>query len=204
MDNKFRIKIMSLVFAILLVSTGCVLAFGISTPYWDDHPLEMYPGQTKEVAFNLQNCPSLREDCEEEDVDVIAVFEDGEEIAEIISGTEYNVLYGTANTNIILKVSIPEDADIGDSYNVAFYVTSPAEGDGGNIQLGVKYNIGFPVDVVEKPAEPGEPPSDVKGINWTLWIIVIIIIIIILIVIILLRKKREEAPVMGETPEIVK
>jgi hypothetical protein len=180
------------VLAIFLVSTGGVFAeFAVSTPYWNNNPLEMYPGESKEVQFNLQNCPALLESCDSGDIIVTAEFEEGNEIAEVMSGLEYSVPYGTANTNLLLRVSIPESAKIGESYNIKFSLSSPPEPqEGGNVQLGIVYGVSFPVKVVEKPVVEGE---EVEGPNYLLWVIIALIIILLIIIVIILRKKREEA-----------
>jgi LPXTG-motif cell wall-anchored protein len=185
---------------IMLVSTGSVLAFGVSSPYYKNHPLEMYPGETREVAFNLQNCPALLESCDPGDVTVSVEFEEGGEVAEIISGLNYLVPYGTASTNLIVRVSVPADANVGDSYNVQFSLSSPPpEEEGGTVQVGIRYGISFPVEVVgqaleepETPATPPPPEPTTEPVNWLLWIGIALVVIVILIVILLLRKKREE------------
>jgi hypothetical protein len=187
MDNR-HIKILVLVFGILLVSTSSVLAFGISSPHWRSNPLEMYPGETKDISFNLQNCPALLEDCDKEDVNVILSFLEGEEIAEVRGGSEYLVPYGSANTNIILRVSVPESASVGDSYNVKFSVTSAPKGEGGNVQLGVKYNVDFPVEVGEESFE--QPQVSGEGSGNLIWWIVGIVVVVLIIWYVVKRKKQ--------------
>jgi hypothetical protein len=187
--------------AVLLVGTGSVLAFGVSSPYYKNHPLEMYPGEVREIPFNLQNCPALLETCDPVDVTVTVEFIKGSEVAEIISGLSYLVPYGTASTNLMLRVSVPADANIGDSYDVEFSLSSPpAEVEGGNVQLGVKYGVGFPLEVVEKveevPDEPATPPvvdePAPTGVNWPLWIGIAIAVIVILIIVHLVKNKKDE------------
>ena len=153
MGNR-NIKLASFFLAILLVSTSNVIAFGISSPYWKNHPLKMYPGETKEVLFNLQNCPSLSEQCQRKDVNVLVNFDADNEIAQLLSGTTYQIPFGTADTYIKLKVSIPEDAEIGNTYNIKFSVSSAPEKIVTNIQLGIEYGVEFPVLVTEKSAIP--------------------------------------------------
>jgi len=176
---------------ILLVGTHSVLAFGISSPYWDDNPLEMYSGQTKEILFNLQNCPSREADCQDDkDINIVVTFEEGEEIAEIMSGTNYNVLYGSADTDIILRVTIPESSSIGERYDIAFSISSPVEDESGNVQLGIKYNIGFPVNVVAEAVEKPviEETASNRKSNVLVWALVVVIILIVFYFV--LRRKK--------------
>ena len=48
-----------LVAMLLLLNIGFVLALSVNSPYYKNNPLEMYPGQEREILFNMQNCPSL-------------------------------------------------------------------------------------------------------------------------------------------------
>lgn len=191
MDNRaIRATITTL--AIFLVATQLVSAFGISTPYWKAYPLEILPGETKEVPFNLQNCPSLSETCDKTEINVIVSLEEGQGITEITSGDSYQIPYGTANTNVVLKLTIPEDAKSGDSYNIKFSVTSAPKDESGNIQLGVKYNVEFPVKVIESTqvSENTEKPEKAEVNTTSTTILIILSVLIILIIIYLVMRKK--------------
>jgi len=197
MDNRsIKIIILILVFSLVfLVSTSIVAAFGISAPYWKNNPLKMYPGQIKEISFNLQNCPSLSPDCERVDENINIVLEEGSEIAEITSGNSYLIPYGTADKYIRLKIQIPNNAKIGDSYNIRFSATAAPTAEGGNVELGLKYNVEFPVVVGEEADIQGDiahiEPRATAGISTGLIVIIILITIIIIIIIIYwISKKR--------------
>ncbi|MFH1425271.1 MAG: hypothetical protein ABIG28_00890 [archaeon] len=191
MGNRIGIKTLALAFVIILVITSSVLAFGISSPYWKDNPLEMYPGEVREIPFNLQNCPSMKDHCDGKDAKVVVAFEEGGEIAEITSGLDYLIPYGTADMNLMLKVSIPADANIGDDFYVKFSASASSTEEGGNIQVGTKYNVGFPVKVVEKVEEPPvtPPTTEEKGMSATM--IAIIVVVVVVILYFLFRKKKE-------------
>ena len=197
MVNCYNIKIFLVLFAICLVGTN-VLAFAVSAPYSKDNPLKMQAGEIREVSFTMQNLIG------NEDMNVIVSLLEGKEIAEITSGERYTIPLRTANTKVILRISIPSDANAGDSYDVKFSVQSSPEGREGNIQLGVGYNVDFPVIVLEKPAPTPSPtpipqaveePEAKSNINIVIVIIVAIIIVAIIIVIGLIiwfvkRKKQ--------------
>ena len=145
MNNFIKLLVLASVF--LIISSTSVLAFGISSPYWggsNPNPLKMYPGETKDVYFNLQNCPSLSDYCPKVDEKVAVSFLEGSEIANLISGAEYLIPYGTADTYIHMQVSIPQCAIQGSSYNVEFYITTI---DDENV-IGVGYYVNFPVEVL--------------------------------------------------------
>ena len=194
MDNR-NIRLFTFAFMFFLVSTSFVMAFGISAPYWNDNPLRMFPGETKEISFNLQNCPSLLDICDKSDETVTIMLEQGEEIATIISGNNYDLPYGSADQYVRLKVEIPSNADLGERYNIVFSAISTPDVEGGNIQVGIKYNVNFPVIVGEK-FDTLLPVSDEASERAAIGFIVVIVIIILALVAIviwllikLLRRK---------------
>ena len=181
-----------IILVFFLISLGSVVAFGVSSPpYSSTNPLLLYPGQIKEVSFNLQNCPSLsEEDCEVKDETVAVVLKEGSEIAEITSGTSYILPYGSSNTYMILKVSIPETIPLGTAYNIKLSLTPVPTDSGGNVQLGTQYNINIPVlikDESEIPVEPkpGEQVSVIEVEKKELVPLIAIISILILILVLI-------------------
>jgi hypothetical protein len=193
MDN-INVRFIFIAFTILIVSAGGVFALALSHPYWDKNPLEMYPGQVKDVSFNIQNCVSKSSDCDQNDIEAIASLEEGGEIVEIINGPDYFLPFGSADENVILRVSIPTDAVVGTEYNVRFVVASSGGGEEGTIQIETSYDAEFPVVVVaesEVEEEPEEPSTE-TAVNWPLWIGFAIVVIVFLIILRVLRKKKEE------------
>ena len=187
---------------VLLVSTSGVFA-GISSPYWggsNPNPLKLHAGETKDVFFNLQNCPSMAANCAKKDDVLMAALMEGSEIAQITSGEKYTVPYGTADSYITVKVTIPEDANVGDSYTVKFSVNTVSEEGTGTVQLGVGYYVDFPVQVIGGAVEPEPTPAETGGDEsgknkiffWTLGGVFVIVIIIIIVLIIWLSNKKRE------------
>lgn len=178
MDSR-NIKLLTFVLGIFfLVNT--VMAFGVSSPYWNDNPLRMFPGETKEISFNLQNCPSLLEICDKSDENVVVALEQGEEIATITSGNSYELPYGSSDQYLRLKVEIPKNTDLGEKYNIVISATSTPKTEGGNVELGIKYSIDFPVVVGEKSSIP-LPVSDEETERSAIGLIVVIVIIILIL-----------------------
>ncbi len=196
MDNTNSInkKIISFVFIFLLVGTSSVLALGISTPYWKDHPLEMYPGQTKEVSFLLVNKVG------NPTADAFVTLTKSAEIAKIISGSEYSVPAEARDVNVVLQINVPENANIGDTYDIEFSIKAiPEENQGGNVQLGVGYGVKFPVKVIDKsealpePIQTQTPQPQAKEINTTAIIIGLIVLIVFAIIIFVILKRKKQA-----------
>ncbi len=193
MDNRI-IKLSLIVLAVLIVNTSLVLSLSVSSPYYKNKPLEMYAGQERDILFNLQNCPSLAESCDEENINAVVELEEGGGIAEIISGKNYLIKYGTANTNIKLKVSIPENAAIGEEHLIRMTITSAPQDVSGSMQLGTKYNIEFPVIVKDKsdiPATPVSGGSASKSFAVLIFIIALLTVIILIVIIILYNISRK-------------
>jgi hypothetical protein len=185
MDNR-NLILGALAFMILLVSASGVLAWGISSPYSDKFPLELEVGESREVSFVLVNG-----DGEGGTADVVVNLEAGTNIAEITSGERYSVSIGERKA-IMLRVSIPERASVGDDYRVEFSVVGAPEDEGGNIEFGVKYGVDFPVKVVEESIIPEEAlvleETTEESSSIIVWVLVVVVIIIILFV--LFRKRK--------------
>ena len=179
---------MTLAFLILLVSTGGILSLGVNSPYWETNPLKMYPGQVKEITFSLVSKTT------DPTTNAFVTLKESAGIAKIISGSEYTVPPGTEDgiVKVILKVSLPEDATIGDTHDIKFSVRSAPGDEEGAVQFAVGYNINFPVEVVSESEAPEEPkiPEKVEKskIGITTWII--LIVVFILIMYLFLRRKR--------------
>ena len=176
-----NIKLISLVLA-LLVSINLIFALGVSSPYWKDNPLEMVPGETRDVSFSLVN----RADAET--ATAYVVIDDSAGIASLKSGDIYTVAPGSTDNKVILEISIPEDAQIGETYNVKFSVSSAPEGEG-TVQLSLKYGVDFPVKVVTESNTPVLDNNE-KSSNVMIVIILIILVLVILVVAFLLMKNK--------------
>lgn len=173
---------------VCLLSLNFVFALGVSSPYWKDYPLKMYPGETRDVEFTLVN----KIDADTASAYVIMV-EDAE-ISQITSGTVYTVEPGSKDQKIVLSISVPETAIVGETYDIGFSVKGAAEVEG-TVQLSVGYNIDFPVEVIEKPEKPlpVTPPSEdgAIGTGLTAGIIVGIVVILIIIFVVLGKRKSQ-------------
>ncbi len=184
MGIQYSLKLTALALVVLF-SVNLVLAIGVSSPYWDENPLKMFPGQTKDVAFTLVNKP---------DADTAQAFVEMTEsagIAQLTSGTEYTVIPGETDTKVILTIKIPETTNIGETYNVGFSVkAAPPEGEG-TVQISVGYDVNFPVTIVSESEVPKDQITtpEKKGIGTLVWVL-IIAIVIVLVIILLLKRKR--------------
>ena len=192
MDNIYKLIIL-----ILFLNITTISALGVNAPYWNDNPLKMYSGETREVVFPLVN--SIDEKTTEASVSLV----EGKEIAEITSGEKYIVQPGSTDKNIILKITVPSDSKIDDSYKIKFFVRYTPQGEEGNVKLDVEYNIEFPIQIVSQGDESpliittttgNEIPkeSKMKIIVNAIILFVILLILVILIIIKFRKNKNQE------------
>ena len=174
-SNKLKIGISLLIFS--LVFAGIVSAsYGISSPYWKGHPLQIAPGDTRTVSITLQNM-------EEEDIKVKVILKKGSEIASIEEG-EYTIPSKTKDTEILVKIQIPEEVEFGTEYLVTLSSSEVISGDTGGVSLGVSMETSFDVVVADVTKTQEEK-------NYS-WIIILSIAIVILAILIIFAKKKSK------------
>ena len=156
--NNKTIGIFGILIVALVLVSGNLFAFAVSSAYWKENPLLISPGETKDVTIVLQNMAGT------ENIKATGVITEGSEIAEITGlKKEYSVPVG-GKTNVNIRVSIPTDVAVDDTYNliITFSIITDNEG-----PLGVGSSVEkiIPVLVVKEP-EPEKPAKE--GIS--LWI----------------------------------
>jgi len=179
--KNLRILDMKKLFILMLIalSIPLVMAFGVVTPYWKENPLIMYPGESKEVSFNLQNMVG------DKDYAIRVALLESSNIALITdASTDYLIRAKTDTTYVHMIVSIPSDAAIGAVYPITMSFSTITAGNEG-VSLGSSIEKSFNVVIGKEIAKPAIPAYT--------WIIVAVIIVII----VLLSLKRK-------TPEVSK
>lgn len=187
---KMKYKILTIcIFTILL--TTYASAFGITAFYYEGRPLILNPGSTRDTQLILQNEKTSPP------ITIEAVITSGSNIAQITGRTVFDLPSGANNIPVNIKISIPEDAKIGDEYTVGFMFSSVAKpGKGKMLELGTQIGKAIPVvvsEVREKPeivvvSEPKKPLKDIISLG-SLGIIVLIIIILALF----LKSKKKKS-----------
>ncbi len=179
------------ILSILLVS---LVIAGVSNPY-GINPLEMYPGEIKDVTLTLQNLAGGG------DVTYDMEVTEGSEIASIKdSSNRYLVPLGDNNVKVNLKVEIPETATIGSEYSikVRFSPVSVEEGEATGASVLVGFGAAIIVKVIGKP-QPPEIPSEEK--ISPVWIILGIVAVIAVIVVLwfIVKSKKESSAEKSKT-----
>ncbi len=142
--NK-KIKMIILWIFLLVILAFDADAFGVSSPYWDENPLIVNPGDTKEFQMILQNMVGG------EDITAEAKVNSGKDILSIADqNTIYKVPFGGNNIPVNLKVSVPENAKPGQEFQVGVSFKTVADNSGG-VAIGTAVDKGFKVKIAEKP-----------------------------------------------------
>jgi len=179
----------SFVFLIsLLLLSPLVSAFGITAPYWETKPLVMLPGESIDFALILQNMDGT------EDVVLKAELVSGAEIAILTDEElEYLVPLGRKDINVNLKVTIPEDALLGDNYRVGVSfkeISADEEEEMVQMTTGIAKYVPIRIGPESEalPEEETSVPEEEKGFP-TAMVVLLLVILIILGYIILKKKK---------------
>lgn len=185
MEKKYNNMIRTLnllVVSVLLISITA--AAGVVTPYWDDNPLKLAPGESDTVTLYLQNMVG------DEDMVLRAELTSGSEVATLTNGPEYTVPLGTEDIPVNLKIEVPENADLGTKYDVALSFQQISDESGQMLHVASAFTSKVPVEIVGEQesslyGKPGE------GLN-LVWAVIIILLLITLVSVFAIRKRKRK------------
>jgi len=171
---------LTIMFAVSIATS--VSAFGIGAPYWNDNPLVLYPGESEDFAFTLQNMGST-------DAVTMTVELTGDEtiVSLLDADNEYLVPVDASNVKVNLRATMPADAEIGTEYAYTALFRSVKTSEGGGISLGSAFEKQFKVVAGGEPAEEEKTPAPVSN---AVWAIVIIVVLVLLWWLLQKNKKR--------------
>mgnify|MGYP001569954706 CR=1 FL=1 len=160
-----------------------ISAFAISAPYMENKTIYMLPGQEKNLRYQLQNSES-------ENLSASAAVLEGSEIIRLIDPSTFDILAGEkkyAN----FRVSIPDNASIGNVYNVKLTFGTGSAGGAGKFTFGSAIDQGFRVVVGEEPKPEPTLPTPEQPKNNLIILLIIIGILSLAVVIITVNKLRK-------------
>ena len=180
LQRKIQKEFFLAVLSIILVSTG-ILAFAVSSQYYNGNPLYLQPGESMEMFFTLQNLAS------EEGVRLQAAITEGENIIEVTDSSDiYNVPSGE-KTKVNFIVTAPADAKKGDSFPITIMFGTITSGEG---PIGLSGNIGKGFNIViGEPSDFDENGNLKTNLSWIVYIVIAMAITLVGIVF-YLRKKQ--------------
>ena len=173
-------KILLLAIAILLLNFG-VMAFAVSSQYYDGYPLYMQPGETTNTFFTLQNIAGTK------NITVKAEIKDGKDILELTDASNiYKVPIGE-KTKVNFKITAPSNSEIGDKFPITLtFITITEQGES-PVAIGTSIGKGFEV-IIGQPSDFVEVPQEKKNY---LWVYIVIGVIILLIIVFFVIKKKQ-------------
>lgn len=181
--NKMKQKIITkgifLIVIMLILLAGSVLAFAVSSKYYDGNPLYMKPGQSIDGKFVLQNHAGT------EDVTVSADISQGADLIKLIDSGDYLVPKG-GRIDVNYIITAPSNAKHGEKFPITIFFGGASSSNeavalSSNIGTGFEVIIGAESDFVKE-----EKPSE--KIPQYFYIIGIILLIIVIYIII--KKKK--------------
>ena len=174
---------------IILVCPLIIAELGLSSDYHNENPIRVDLGDVKEIIIgrfiNTDN----------EDINLNIELVEGFEIAELLD--EKIRVLANSKEKLRIKISVPNNASRGDSFNIGIKYTEVSSEEEGMVVIASSNTISVPV-VVEKLAEVKKEASK-KNIIWIMIILGILVIIILVVVIkFILKEKPAFSEPVGE------
>jgi len=180
--NQIKQKLKVSLFILILINIiGFVNALGVSAPYWSTNPLELFPGESKDVEFTLQNIDARA-------IKVHVELTSGSEVA-TLTKEEYTVS-AESNSKATVKVKIPQNTQYGKEYIVKLQFRQVKVETEGMVQLASGIDTSFPV-IVKAPLA-SEPIIEEEKPALTNSFLVVMLTLILIVGYIMLKKKKEE------------
>lgn len=176
MGKIFILVMVSLLFNLVFI-TYFISAFGYSSSYTVDNPLNVYPGETKEAQILLRTVP------DEGNLTIKAEMLDNASIAELSDEKlEYEIGPGK-DAVVNIKLKIPKNASLGEySVKMKFSDITPSVG-GGTVGFKGGFTVSLRPRVIEKPQE--KPVEEEKiTIGWIILGVVLVVAVVAVIIII--------------------
>jgi len=177
--RKEAIKVLG-IFTLLVMLVSTVSAFAVSSMYWEENPMNVYPGQTTEGILVLQNLGG------NSDLIVEGIITEGEEFVSFVGGEDTFVVPKGEKLSVSYVVNIPEGANIGDINNIVFSFKIVLSGESGEF-LGFSGGVErvIPLSVV------AEPQPLKTGLFWWAWLLIAIVVVALFVRILMISKSRK-------------
>jgi len=171
---------MILLFGMVLVSLSVVSAFGVSTPYWDENPLRLAPGESMDVELVLQNMAGSAGDTTLR----AEMADDAGGIASLVdSDLDYFVPFGSDDVKVRARVAVPMNVVDGGTREVVLSFTQVGQEGAGMVSVSGGFTTKFPVFVVAtKESVLFQPKPEVevpqKSYFWV-WVLVVVLVLVL-------------------------
>ena len=183
---------------VLTLVVPAVTAFGVTAPHWKENPLVLQPGESRDLAFELQNMVG------DDDLSVkVSVVKDKTYINLIDDIDTYNVPAKTRKLKVNTKIAIPKDTPLGSTLPVEVYFVTVGTTSEGPLALGVGITKVFDIQVGKQstpeqhvlpavqPQQKRSTATGVRPLNKDEMMIAAIIVVIALLLIWLYLQHRK-------------
>ena len=181
MIRKQTLAIAAFFAALALV--GFSSAAGVATSIWQENPLKVNPGQEGYIEIWLQNMVG------DEDLIFEIEYEDNPGGVTRLDRMRYEVSSGRSDVLVKLNYNIPEDAPIGQIYNVRLLFRATNPDVTGGIRSVPAFGRVFPIHVVEEEVQPS-PQEDVGASYAFVWYLVAVLVIVGVVVYFVMKRKK--------------
>ena len=179
--NKKILAGTGILIGILILFSGSVFAFAVSSAYWKEYPLEISPGETQDISVTLQNMAGTEEITLKGDLS-----EDSQIIAEITDTDNIYSVPAGEKTKVNIRVTIPEDTEL-DTFNLILSFSTVTKKTSGEFGFGSSIEHTLPVKVIKEPKTGLSKKIEDNPEILTLLLIAIIVLVIAIII-----KKRKK------------
>jgi len=190
MNKKVKTRKRGVMFVVFLIgilfSVTFISAFSVGMPYMENKQLYLSAGDTRGLEFVLQNSGGTVNS------NAKARIIEGSEIIEITDLSDVYVVVPGEQTKVNFRITIPEDAQIGDSYHIKLDFSS--EAGAGGFAFGSAIEQNFDVIIGERLApavqeEGAEKETSLK--SFLPYGVLIIVLMVVLIVFFAIRKRKK-------------
>lgn len=165
---------------IILICISNISAFAISSDYWRDNPLKMYPSESTKFSLTLQNLGSSS------DLRLKAVITTGSAVLRSTDSSNVYIIPAGERGLANFVATLPSDAKPGQVYNVKIDFSEVKDSQSGEFGFGTA--IGQSFDIVALSSEEPTKPNTALILS-----IVGIVIVLGAILYFLLRKKKRKS-----------
>ena len=187
-NKKICLGIGILLIGILVMNS--VLAFAVSSKYWEENPLTIGPGETEKAFIVLQNMAgteTVRARVTVMEGSDIATLDNPEMIYEIPVGERVNVNFTVTIPTESITGNAVSPISPGGIYNVIFDVTTVNIQDAGSFGFGAGMQKVIPISVVL----PLEEKTNLSPFMYYL-IVGVLALVIAVVGILIIRKKKKK------------
>lgn len=183
MKNK-NLVIFCTILLVLTLGINLVSSFAVSSKYWEENPLTIYPGETKDFFLVLQNLAG------DSDVSVQGFVTEGNDIVKFIDESpNYDVPLGS-KIQVNLRAEVPEDSLISDLYTVRIEFKTVKNSESGDFSFGAGVEREIPILVIA----PEKTVRNFSDYQWIVYIMIILLLALILFFVVKRIKKEKQKP----------